>query len=36
MITYFYWSIVVLAALAAVYLFAVRFRNWKGALKTWG
>ncbi len=32
MITYFYWSIVVLAALAAVYLFAVRFGNWKGAL----
>ena len=32
MITYFYWSIVVLAAFAVVYLFAVRFRNWKGAL----
>lgn len=32
MITYFYWSIVVLAALAAVYLFAVRFGNWKRAL----
>lgn len=32
MITYFYWSIVILAALAAVYLFAVRFGKWKGAL----
>ena len=33
MITYFYWSIVVFAALAAVYLFAVRFGNWK---TVWG
>ena len=32
MITYFYWSIVVLAALGAVYLFAVKFSNWQGAL----
>ena len=32
MITYFYWSIVFLAALGAVYLFTVKIGNWQGAL----
>jgi hypothetical protein len=32
MITYFYWMIVFVMAFGAVYLFAVKFRNWKGAL----
>jgi hypothetical protein len=32
MITYFYWSIVVLAAFSVVYVFSVRFGNWKAAM----